>query len=78
MLKSITRFPTLATFARQTRLASTTATESNVNEKDGQRDGSPTGYTVPAKESMTDEKLPESQNEHPGPVHEEGEEKKGK
>lgn len=41
-----------------------------------ENDGSPTGYGVPPKEATSDKPLPKSQNEHPGPMHKEGEEKK--
>lgn len=51
-------------------------TKPKTNEKEN--DGSPSSYNIPPKESMTDEKLPPSQDEHPGPMHEEGEEKKSK
>lgn len=54
--------------------SSADGTKPKTNEKEN--DGTASSYGLPPKESMTDEKLPESQNEHPGPIHEEGEEKK--
>lgn len=45
---------------------------------DRQNDGSPGGYTIPPKESTSDKPLPKSQDEHPGPKHEDGEEHKKK
>lgn len=39
----------------------------------GKNDSSPTGYTLPPKELMDDRPLPKSQNEHPGPTHDDGE-----
>ena len=71
-----TRVALLARIPRQTRLASTGSTPPKTNETPN--DGTPSSYNIPPKESMTDDPLPKSQNEHPGPVHEEGEEHKKK
>jgi hypothetical protein len=46
--------------------------------QEGKDDGNPTSYNIPPKESTSDKPLPKSQNEHPGPIHKEGEEKRSK
>ena len=75
-IRSLRAIPVLRTTFRGVATESGKGTKPKTNEQ--QDDGSPSSYGIPPKESMTDEKLPESQNEHPGPMHEDGEEQKKK
>lgn len=78
MFRPMFRSSKLIAPVRASRFASSNITAKKPKTNDEPNDGTPSSYNIPPKESMTDDKLPESQNEHPGPIHKDGEEKKGK